>query len=227
MLKTCETALVDTSRLKCNREKPCQNCIARNQQDACYFRGHKNAVVPAIRRKEDSTATRQRIEQLERLVKQLVSERASVETDDSQRNGDTSRSVGGDVQKTPPGARASDSNGKLIVDGTHSVFHGGNDWQLVLEEVIDMPDSNPHYLSDWRQIGHIKETLGQEQGQQAGYCFHHAPPSSLDGSSLLFTEVAPIERLEILSTLPPRTETDRLITWFFDWQNFPVSVPRT
>jgi hypothetical protein len=51
------------------------------------------------------------------------------------------------------------------------------------------------------------------------------PSANIDGTSLLFTEVAPIERLEILSSLPPRTETERLVSWFFDHQSFPVSVP--
>ena len=48
----------------------------------------------------------------------------------------------------------------------------------------------------------------------------------VDGSSLLFSQVKPIERIEILSALPPKPELDRLIARFFDHDNFPIGVPR-
>jgi hypothetical protein len=48
----------------------------------------------------------------------------------------------------------------------------------------------------------------------------------VDGSSLLFNQVKPVERMEILSTLPPKPEVDRLIARFFDRQAFPINVPR-
>jgi hypothetical protein len=49
----------------------------------------------------------------------------------------------------------------------------------------------------------------------------------IDGSGLLFSEVKPIERIQILSTLPPKPEVDRLVAQFFDRPNFPLSIPRT
>lgn len=48
----------------------------------------------------------------------------------------------------------------------------------------------------------------------------------VDGSSLLFNQVKPIEQMEVLSTLPPKVEVDKLLSKFFDRDSFPISVPR-
>lgn len=84
--------------------------------------------MPANRKKEDGGATRQRIEQLERLVKDLISERSGRISEDPQSARIETRNMSPDVQN-------SNSAGKTVVDGSYSVFHGGNDWHLVLQEV--------------------------------------------------------------------------------------------
>jgi hypothetical protein len=48
----------------------------------------------------------------------------------------------------------------------------------------------------------------------------------VDGSSLLFNQVKPIERVEILSSLPHQPEVYRLISHFFNTKDFPIAVPR-
>lgn len=48
----------------------------------------------------------------------------------------------------------------------------------------------------------------------------------IDGSSLLFNQVKPIEHMEVLSALPPKAEVDQLVRNFFDRNSFPISVPR-
>ncbi|KAF7594141.1 hypothetical protein BBP40_009990 [Aspergillus hancockii] len=55
---------------------------------------------------------------------------------------------------------------------------------------------------------------------------HPAHPNTVDGSSLLFNQVKPIETLELLVTLPPQSEVDELICQFFDNRSFPITVPR-
>ncbi|KAJ9142435.1 hypothetical protein NKR23_g7269 [Pleurostoma richardsiae] len=56
-------------------------------------------------------------------------------------------------------------------------------------------------------------------------CFRPPPSHMVDGSSLLFSQVKPIERIEILSSLPPKPEVGRMISHFFDRQAFPIAVP--
>lgn len=55
------------------------------------------------------------------------------------------------------------------------------------------------------------------------------PPLSniADGSSLLFQQIKPVEKMEILASLPPKPEVDRLIAYFFDDPSYPIRVPRT
>ncbi|EAA64658.1 hypothetical protein AN2553.2 [Aspergillus nidulans FGSC A4] len=53
----------------------------------------------------------------------------------------------------------------------------------------------------------------------------HTLTNSVDGTSLLFGHVQRVDILEILSSLPPRNEMSKLIQWFFDRKNFPISVP--
>jgi hypothetical protein len=48
----------------------------------------------------------------------------------------------------------------------------------------------------------------------------------VDGSSLLFGQVKQIEMTEILATLPPKSEVDKLVCQFFDRETFPITVAR-
>lgn len=92
--------------------------------------------MPVSRRREDGAATRQRIEQLERLVKDLISERTLSPSGSLEKPSDTFQSMGNDTRTIPREFQNCNSTGKTVVDGTYSVFHGGNDWHLVLQEVF-------------------------------------------------------------------------------------------
>jgi len=75
------------------------------------------------------------------------------------------------------------------------------------------------------QINELKKTYSQ-QDDLHDYNFRPTQSYAVDGSGLLYSQVKPIERIEILSTLPPKLEVDRLIARFFDHQNFPIAVAR-
>lgn len=97
--------------------------------------------MPVGRRKGDDAAIRQRVDQLERLVRQLMSDRGSALSSDGGK--DTSESVeshhgepspGVSIEKAIPAAI-----GKTVLDGSHSVNHEGSDWHAVLQEVPRLP----------------------------------------------------------------------------------------
>ncbi|OJJ45233.1 hypothetical protein ASPZODRAFT_69864 [Penicilliopsis zonata CBS 506.65] len=166
-------------KLKCNREKPCQNCTARNEQTNCRFKGQASKSALAGHTNGDLRA---RIEHLEGLVRRLAEQQPqnSITTPESQDDNEEDQS--------------SPSAGMTVVDGLHSVYRAGDDWDDVLHEV---------------------------------YCvFSYAviALSPVDGSSLLFGHVKPVERVEILSSLPSRPELDKLIAEFFA-PNFPITIP--
>ena len=109
-------------RLKCNREKPCQNCTARAEQASCKFRGHKSAAdLKSETGQKNGDAIRQRIDHLEHLVSRLIAERQ-----------DAQSPSGSNVMDIPETLTPS---GKTVMDGVHSVHVGAHDWHLVLEEV--------------------------------------------------------------------------------------------
>jgi len=107
------------SRLKCNREKPCQNCVTRNQQGGCHFQGPASHGPP-LPAANAACIMRQRIDRLEALVKRLVA-------DSSSQSSVSSPEIAADRRV---GA------GKTVMDGNHSVYVGDGDWRVVLEEVI-------------------------------------------------------------------------------------------
>jgi hypothetical protein len=71
----------------------------------------------------------------------------------------------------------------------------------------------------------LKGILHEGQDRETDYTFDKSQTPTADGSSLLFTQAAPVERLEMFSSLPPRPEVDRLIFWFFDPQAFLLPIP--
>lgn len=106
------------SRLKCNREKPCQNCITRNQREGCHFQGAASHSPPLLAA-TDAVCMRQRIDRLEALVKRLVAD-SSPQSSVSSPEIAADRGVGA---------------GKTVMDGNQSVYVGDGDWRVVLEEV--------------------------------------------------------------------------------------------
>ncbi|KAK0624577.1 hypothetical protein B0T17DRAFT_590466 [Bombardia bombarda] len=189
-------------KLKCNREKPCQNCIARNDQEACRFQASHNVAASHHGRDMDANigiATRHRISHLEDLVKSLIEERQK-----ARKVGNTSTPESLDVGQSVTGT------GKTIMEGVHSVYLGGDDWNTVLQEIHELKRT-------WSQ--------DHEDQQDQSDTFRSNLSHTVDGASLLFNQIKPIERIEILSSLPSKPEIDRLIAQFFARHAFPIAVP--
>ncbi|KAK3386673.1 hypothetical protein B0H63DRAFT_392230 [Podospora didyma] len=203
-------------KLKCNRQKPCQNCTTRDQQSSCEFRGPKNGLPlsPAAHRDAGNDAMLQRIDHLEGLVKKLMAEH---QTSSSPRNSlvRTPESIAklDDTRPSPPdlGSDAEHVAGaaKTVIDGVQSVYQSGDDWYAVLQE-----------------INELKKTWSQDQDEHnSDSSLGNALSVTADGPSLLFSQMKPVERLEILSTLPPKQEIDRLLSKFFNRKDFPITIP--
>ncbi|KAK9244248.1 hypothetical protein V1506DRAFT_541930 [Lipomyces tetrasporus] len=189
-------------KLKCNREKPCQNCTVRNEPASCRYRGAKSPPPPVARDQQQQQqqhhhedSMQRRIDNLEDLVKRLIVQgQAGLPTN-----------VASQHLNAPDVASVADT-GSTVIDGVHSVYKAADDWHNVLQE-----------------INKLKETWCQTQDDQTD----HGPLSytEADGSSLLFGQVKQIERAEILATLPHKPEVDKLISQFFNSTTFTLSVP--
>ncbi|KAL4748174.1 hypothetical protein BDW72DRAFT_196012 [Aspergillus terricola var. indicus] len=141
---------------------------------------------------------RERIDRLEEMVKRLISSDQSVPSTTTPSSGGPSVFKGVDV-------RSSTRVGRTFLDGEHSVYKPADDWQDVL-----------------REISELKVAWGEPPDESV---VSHPLTNSVDGTSLLFGHVQRVDIPEILSSLPPRNEMSKLIQWFFDRKNFPVSVP--
>ncbi|PYH81152.1 hypothetical protein BO82DRAFT_95907 [Aspergillus uvarum CBS 121591] len=147
---------------------------------------------------------RQRIDQLENMVKRLIAHQPQIPQEPASLTPENPKLGNLNPSDTQDVASA----GKIVLDGAHSVYQGGDDWYDVLEE-----------------IDKLKNTWNQAQDDRRE---HRIPPPQsqlADGSSLLFGQVKPIDRIEILATLPPKREMDNLVAIFFDRPSFPIAVP--
>jgi hypothetical protein len=111
----------DKARLKCNREKSCQNCAARDERTTCKYRGSKNTPTPIAHdqnNREDSM--QRRIDNLEDLVKRLITQ-GQVGLPENVAN-----------QHSPVAPNTSDvasiaDTGSTVIDGVHSVYKVADD----------------------------------------------------------------------------------------------------
>ncbi|KAJ9640260.1 hypothetical protein H2204_003485 [Knufia peltigerae] len=152
-----------------------------------------------------------RIDHLEDLVKRLIDQHQGVSSsskDVFHSAGSPNREARSTLPDRPPGARTIDCAESTNIDDTHSVYHNENDWYTVLQEIRE-----------------LKKTWSQEQDDQSDDSVRPNASHTVDGSSLLFQQVEPVERVEILSGLPSKPQVDKLISYFFDHQSFPITVP--
>ncbi|KAE8352768.1 hypothetical protein BDV28DRAFT_148725 [Aspergillus coremiiformis] len=195
-------------KLKCNREKPCQNCIARDEKIKCKYKGSSVRAQPISHHEEPGDSMQQRIDHLEGLVKRLIAQHQGTPLANASRSQDSSKSGLSCVTADAPDT--SDMAGVTLIDDVHSVYKGTEDWFDVLQE-----------------INNLKRVWSQTQDGQPDYSnIQPTLPNTVDGSSLLFGHVNSIDKLEILATLPPKPEIDRLIIRFFDRESFPIRLPR-
>ncbi|KAL6233532.1 hypothetical protein BDW75DRAFT_214854 [Aspergillus navahoensis] len=193
---SCESCRV--RKLKCNREKPCQNCTARREESACVFKGSPHGAPSSPTDERNRTSMRDRVDHLEDMVKRLISNGQSVASTVTPLSDDSSRLTG-------VVGLGSTRVGNTLMDGKHSVYKPTDDWRDVL-----------------REINELKVACGEPPDEAVE---SHTLSNSVDGTSLLFGHIQRVDISEILSSLPPRNEISKLICWFFDRKNFPISVP--
>ncbi|GAM39498.1 hypothetical protein TCE0_034f11099 [Talaromyces pinophilus] len=144
----------------------------------------------------------QRINHLEDLVKNLIAQNQKAPI--TPEGVETGPSIKDSVSDT---SESTHSPGKTVIDGGHSVYKGAEDWYDVLQE-----------------INKLKQVWSESQDDQPEYNVAPTLSNMVDGSSLLFGQVQRTDKIELLTTLPPKHQVDKLIHHFFDRDHFPITI---
>ncbi|OAX79844.1 hypothetical protein ACJ72_05837, partial [Emergomyces africanus] len=176
--------------LKCNRNRPCENCAKRSLLCVYPNLANYNAYDQRPRQSNRSTprVLQDRLQHLEELVTSLVNDRAnatSLSPNDA---------ASDPAQQTE---EVADSFGRLVVDESGTNYVGSSHWQTILDELAD-----------------VKEYLETSARQ-----LQEAPPSepshsAENGIELFLGMNQNISREEILHTIPSKPAVDCLVSRF-------------
>ena len=125
---------LNTNRLRCNRQRPCQNCEVRGEVNACTYAkrvtGHGN-ISANSRRSE----LQDRIDRLEKLVRSAIGDKSGSSSPPR-----SSPDISASPEKSQAETRKPDSSlpaiGVLeIKDDQRSLYSGSTAWNPILHEV--------------------------------------------------------------------------------------------
>ncbi|KAJ9610294.1 hypothetical protein H2200_005071 [Cladophialophora chaetospira] len=193
-----------TRKLRCDRNKPCQNCASRNEHAICVYRGSRPEPTFKVHVIGDEDPVRQRIDQLEALVKRLRNQHHIVANGAGPSQDPKSKAAVLQYALSEP-PDVMHSTGTTRIDGGHSVYQTTDHWYEVLQEIND-----------------LKKAWSQSQDDQHDYAVNLS--NTADGTSLLFGHVKEIGTEDILATLPLKPVVDKLVREFFDRKAFPLSI---
>lgn len=120
-------------RLKCNREKPCQNCVARNERTSCNYKGSRNGTI--THEDEYGDPMQKRIEHLEDLVKKFIAQHQEVPPNNLGSQGIPEPEAKSVTSTSDTSNLVTGCVGATVIDGSKSVYKGTDDWYDVLKEV--------------------------------------------------------------------------------------------
>ena len=118
------------AKLKCDRERPCSQCVKRGRSSLCAF-------LPPVARKRPAVSMQNRLKHLESLVKGAMANRPSDEPIDQ----------GGESHNTPllpdlaPNMQshaemdASDNPGRVVLGPNDTTYVGATHWAAMLDDV--------------------------------------------------------------------------------------------
>ncbi|KAK2799964.1 hypothetical protein FQN51_006393 [Onygenales sp. PD_10] len=181
-------------RLKCNRQQPCHNCIARGHQDLCIFASGKAPKSTG----QQTAGMEYRLNRLEKLVTTLT----SGPEDPQQPSIDSVGHALATSRVDDPGQDSTIKEpGTMTVKHDESLYRGSTHWNDVLQELTELK-------STWNQFKVDIEVESLDNAFSQGFSTH-GPTITAGVPSLL-------DKAELLDSVPSKPAADKLISKFFD-----------
>ncbi|MCJ1404916.1 hypothetical protein MMC11_008142 [Xylographa trunciseda] len=195
-------------KLKCNRQRPCQNCIARAASDSCSYAAQTSNGVLAKAHPTGTEDVYSRVNRLESLVLSLIPKAptldnvssASGSTAATFRPGPGDQNIHISEEATTAVCAPFSSDVGSIVDGRQYI--GESHWDVVLRDIAAVKQ----YLEIDRKIQERLPALVEFE-----------TPALLAGMPISMNVS------EILSSLPSKTIVDQLVSHFF--QTYDPALP--
>lgn len=177
---------------KCDRRQPCGACEKRGDGEACRFGGGGSAS-PGYGGVGGRRELQTRLGRLEEMVKGLADRKQQARRE-TERAGDAERGGGHDGMLV----RARD---RVMGDerGHEADYHGATSWAAVVDSIRD-----------------IQTLLSHEDAPDAAEEHESAGPEPDEPDMLMLGPVVPMTATDMLGSLPPRAEADRLVRMYFN-----------
>jgi hypothetical protein len=175
------------SKLKCDRQKPCEACIRRGYRDQCFYEGAM--VVPRKKRRTaGSHIAQERLKNLETLVLQVSQPSVPSEA--------TPASSVGSAGQPARHESHTPSEDHITVQGKASTYAGSTHWSAILGHIQE-----------------LKTAIVSEDGSEDGQTDQTDPfdPDTLS----LFSAPKPASMDKILEALPSRPQVDQYLSTYY------------
>ncbi|TDZ18529.1 Fusarisetin A cluster transcription factor fsa6 [Colletotrichum orbiculare MAFF 240422] len=215
-------------KLKCDRQRPCENCERRGRGRECAYANSgpvsagvaQHAAAAAPRPKINLQA---RLSQLEDLVVSLMDDAAA-----SRGGSLPSDPLGGSSANVNVGSAGSETiKGRSLPDGLDEAPDSSGGGSIRVSSSESRYVGSGHWASILDGIAELKEHLEAEEEQISG-----ATSRSMllpeDGNEMpLLYNVRAVSREEILESVPDRGTLDRYVHCYFQKLEMPVAAVHT
>jgi hypothetical protein len=217
--------LTCNSRLKCDRNVPCSNCIAR-KTDCVFAPQARDRNRVAGLRTDTKHQVDARIQRLEQLVNSLIyTESQPQSVNLSGWNNHQPDEATPDVQRP----LADIESGRIVSDDRQTVYVSGSHWASISYEVGDHSNIQKHLLSQFHplirswllQLADIRDHFDQATQIEPADILESR---NADGPMLLNTSETPPDLESILSDVPPKDIATKLVSRYFNGVEFPTGT---
>lgn len=184
-------------RLKCDRQHPCKTCIDRGLSLSCTYTQH----VPGPGKESRAPHNvHDRIDQLEKLVTALMSEKA--QSSKCAPIGSPSNLWQGPSDST--NSTVPDTPSRVKLDDDSTSYSNSAHWSSILDGITELKD----------ELDQIPGTAQPRDPTQ----------KELPGPDILFGRQRHSSQAEIVAGVPPRAEADLLVNLYFDSMDMAPAI---